>query len=136
MPRHKLVAGNWKMNTTLAEAKALARAVADGCRTVSRVDVAVCPPFPWLLVVAEEVGALDGPGAVEHVAHASGEVALGAELPQRVRPGRKSGPVRRRRRCGPPGLWHHRGRDRCRKGVRWSRSRSPQSSDPTTWRCR
>jgi triosephosphate isomerase len=55
MPRRKLVAGNWKMNTTLAEAKALAKAVADGCRTESRVDVAVCPPFPWLLPVAEEL---------------------------------------------------------------------------------
>jgi triosephosphate isomerase len=55
MPRRKLVAGNWKMNTTLAEAKALARAVADGARTETRVDVAVCPPFPWLLAVAEEL---------------------------------------------------------------------------------
>jgi triosephosphate isomerase len=55
MPRRKLVAGNWKMNTTLAEAKALARAVAEGCRTETRVDVAVCPPFPWLLPVAEEL---------------------------------------------------------------------------------
>ena len=30
MPRRKLVAGNWKMNTTLAEARALAGAVAAG----------------------------------------------------------------------------------------------------------
>jgi triosephosphate isomerase len=55
MPRRKLVAGNWKMNTTLAEAKALGRAVADGCRTEKRVDVAVCPPYPWLITVAEEL---------------------------------------------------------------------------------
>src|SRR5438046_10767392 len=55
MPRRKLIAGNWKMNTTLAEAKALARAVADGARSETRVGVAVCPPFPWLLAVADEL---------------------------------------------------------------------------------
>src|SRR5579871_4628379 len=55
MARRKLVAGNWKMNTTLTEAKTLARAVVEGCRTETRVDVAVCPPFPWLLAVAEEL---------------------------------------------------------------------------------
>ncbi|MDB5309547.1 MAG: pgk tpi [Gemmataceae bacterium] len=52
MPRKKLVAGNWKMNTTLAEARALAAAVAAGT-TPASADVAVCPPFPWLLPVAE-----------------------------------------------------------------------------------
>jgi len=52
VPRKKFVAGNWKMYTTLAQAKELAGAV------VRRVDsdlttVAVCPPFPWLSAVAE-----------------------------------------------------------------------------------
>lgn len=53
MPRRKLVAGNWKMNTTLAEAKALATAVAAGVGPSPAADVAVCPPFPWLLAVGE-----------------------------------------------------------------------------------
>ncbi len=53
MPRQKLVAGNWKMNTTLAEAKTLAGAVVAGVGTDDRVAVAVCPPFPWLLPVAD-----------------------------------------------------------------------------------
>jgi triosephosphate isomerase len=53
MSRRKLVAGNWKMNTSLAEAKALAAAVAAGVGTTPAVDVAVCPPFPWLLSVGE-----------------------------------------------------------------------------------
>jgi triosephosphate isomerase len=53
MPRKKLVAGNWKMNTTLAEAKALAAGVAKGVGTTSAVGVAVCPPYPWLLPVGE-----------------------------------------------------------------------------------
>lgn len=53
MPRKKLVAGNWKMNTTLAEAKTLAGAVVAGVGTEDSVAVAVCPPFPWLLPVAD-----------------------------------------------------------------------------------
>jgi triosephosphate isomerase len=53
MPRRKLVAGNWKMNTTLAEAKALAAAVAAGVGPSPACDVAVCPPFPWLVPVGE-----------------------------------------------------------------------------------
>jgi triosephosphate isomerase len=52
MPRKKFVAGNWKMYTTLAQAKELASAVAKGV-TSDAVTVAVCPPFPWLLPVAE-----------------------------------------------------------------------------------
>lgn len=53
MPRRKLVAGNWKMNTTRAEAVALARAVAAGVGATAACDVVVCPPFPWLLPVAD-----------------------------------------------------------------------------------
>ncbi len=53
--RTKFVAGNWKMNTTLSEAKALAAAVAKGVSPTCPVIVAVCPPFPWLAAVGEVV---------------------------------------------------------------------------------
>jgi len=53
--RKKFVAGNWKMNTTLGEAKTLAAAVAKGVGTDDRVTVAVCPPFPWLVAVVEAI---------------------------------------------------------------------------------
>ncbi|MBX9583503.1 MAG: triose-phosphate isomerase [Gemmataceae bacterium] len=53
MTRRKLVAGNWKMNTTRSEATALAGAVAAGVGASPGCDVAVCPPFPWLVPVAE-----------------------------------------------------------------------------------
>ena len=53
MPLRKLVAGNWKMNTTLAEAKSLASAVAAGVGANPAADVAVCPPFPWLVPVGD-----------------------------------------------------------------------------------
>jgi triosephosphate isomerase len=52
MPRKKFVAGNWKMYTSLAQAKDLAAAVAKGV-TSDAVTVAVCPPFLWLTTVAD-----------------------------------------------------------------------------------
>jgi len=53
MTRKKFIAGNWKMNTTLDEARALAKEVVEKMGTVSDVDIAVCPPFTNLLAVAE-----------------------------------------------------------------------------------
>jgi triosephosphate isomerase (TIM) len=49
--RQKFIAGNWKMNTTAAEAKRLAKAVVDSAGIEDRVSVAVCPPFPYLALV-------------------------------------------------------------------------------------
>ena len=53
---NRLVIGNWKMNTTLREATALAEALA---RAVipDNVEVGVAPPFPWLQPVATILGA-------------------------------------------------------------------------------
>src|ERR1700722_10942340 len=50
--RPKFVAGNWKMFTTTATAKALAAAVVEGLGAETRVHVAVCPPAPYLAEVA------------------------------------------------------------------------------------
>ena len=44
---------NWKMYTTAAEAKRLAKAIVDGMGIEDRVSVAVCPPFPYLALVGE-----------------------------------------------------------------------------------
>jgi triosephosphate isomerase (TIM) len=52
-PRTPVIAGNWKMHTTLAEARGLAAAVRDGCRGLTEIRVAVCPPFTALAAVAE-----------------------------------------------------------------------------------
>ena len=51
MVRRKFIAGNWKMNSTRAEAVALASAVAAKVGASSAVDVAVCPPSPYLEAV-------------------------------------------------------------------------------------
>jgi triosephosphate isomerase len=51
--RKPFVGGNWKMNTNTASAKALAAGVLTSIRpdTLARVDVAIFPPFPYLLTV-------------------------------------------------------------------------------------
>lgn len=55
--RRKFIAGNWKMNLTLASSRALAAAVAEEIqRTQPAIDVAVCPAFPYLVPVKEVLG--------------------------------------------------------------------------------
>jgi triosephosphate isomerase len=50
--RKPFVAGNWKMNTTAASAQQLAEALVQKVGKEDRVEVAVCPPFPYLVRVA------------------------------------------------------------------------------------
>jgi len=50
--RRPFIAGNWKMNTSRAEAQALAREVALSVDH-KHCDVAVCVPFPHLQTVAD-----------------------------------------------------------------------------------
>ncbi|MCH7714461.1 MAG: triose-phosphate isomerase [Chloroflexi bacterium] len=54
MPR-PMVAGNWKMNTTPAEAVQLAAAVRDGADGLAGVDIVLCPPYISLQGVADAV---------------------------------------------------------------------------------
>jgi triosephosphate isomerase (TIM) len=51
MSRKRIVAGNWKMNTTLEEAASLARAVAQGAST--ETDLVLIPPACFLPAVLE-----------------------------------------------------------------------------------
>ncbi|MHB8618368.1 MAG: triose-phosphate isomerase [Chloroflexota bacterium] len=53
--RRRLIAGNWKMNGTLAEARTLAQAIVAEVPAREGVDVAVCPPFTCLAEVAKVV---------------------------------------------------------------------------------
>jgi len=48
-----MMAGNWKMNKNIAEAKALAAAIRDAVNDMDGVDRVVCPPFVDLPAVAE-----------------------------------------------------------------------------------
>ncbi len=49
--RKPFVGGNWKMNTNRTTSSDLTRGVVDAIRNQTQVDVAVFPPFPYLLAV-------------------------------------------------------------------------------------
>jgi triosephosphate isomerase len=51
-----MVAGNWKMNLTLAEGEKLVKDVAAGLSGAGAVDVVVCPPFVYVHPLASAVG--------------------------------------------------------------------------------
>jgi triosephosphate isomerase len=63
--RPRIVAGNWKMNTTRETARQLAAGVVTGLAGEDRLRVVVCPPFPYLPSVGEVI--------------AGSKVALGAQ---------------------------------------------------------
>jgi triosephosphate isomerase len=63
--RRPFIAGNWKMHLDRSSAVALAKGVAQRAADFAGVDIAVCPPFVYLEVVAEAV--------------AGSKVALGAQ---------------------------------------------------------
>ncbi|MCK4545879.1 MAG: triose-phosphate isomerase [Candidatus Eisenbacteria sp.] len=53
--RRPIIAGNWKMHKTVAEAKALAEAVRRGMEAIGGVDVVLCPPFTSLAAVSSAI---------------------------------------------------------------------------------
>jgi len=64
--RGKLVAGNWKMNLDRRDAVALAGALAGAARPSSNVEVAVFPPFPWIVPVRDIVANLQIAVGAQH----------------------------------------------------------------------
>ena len=53
--RQNLIAGNWKMHKTVAEARALARDIRKGLAAHLRAEVAVAPAYTALAAVKEEI---------------------------------------------------------------------------------
>jgi len=53
--RKKIIAGNWKMNKTLADAENLASAIKLDLADCREVDVVLCPPFTALKTVGEVI---------------------------------------------------------------------------------
>ena len=63
-PRRPIVAGNWKMNTTLSEALALADGLRPLLEELAAVERVVCPPFVSLAAVSDRLsGSSIGVGA-------------------------------------------------------------------------
>lgn len=54
--RTPLIAGNWKMNMTIAEGVALVESLKDALQGVAGADAAVCPPFTLLKPIADALG--------------------------------------------------------------------------------
>lgn len=80
--RTPLVAGNWKMNKTVAEARELVSAVGPELKKIEGVEKVLCPPFISLVAVANLLGGTDiGLGAQnmywEEKGAFTGEVAPG-----------------------------------------------------------
>ena len=53
MARTPLLAGNWKMNKTIAEAEEFIQALLPRVSTADGVDVAICPPFTALTAMVD-----------------------------------------------------------------------------------
>jgi triosephosphate isomerase len=51
--RTPMIAGNWKMNTTLPEASALVKEMREGLERITGVETVLCPPFLSLPLVKE-----------------------------------------------------------------------------------
>ena len=59
--RRPILAGNWKMNMTIAEATSFVRSIRRGLNNIKGVDRVLCPPFTALpalkeLLQATEIG--------------------------------------------------------------------------------
>ncbi|MBU6389309.1 triose-phosphate isomerase [Patescibacteria group bacterium] len=53
--RTPLIAGNWKMNTTLADAHILATGIRNEAEHLEQIEIVLCPPSIWLTEVAHIV---------------------------------------------------------------------------------
>jgi triosephosphate isomerase (TIM) len=58
-PRKPIVAGNWKMNNTIAESLALVDAILPRLQSLSSVERVVCPPFTSLPAVSARLRETD-----------------------------------------------------------------------------
>ncbi len=77
--RQPLVAGNWKMNGTLESVTTLVEGIKAGLDSVTKAEVAVCPPFVYLDKVNQLIG-----GA---------SIALGAQNVAKEDPGAYTGEI-------------------------------------------
>ena len=79
MARMPVSAGNWKMNTTLAEFRALAETLRDLLADIHGVERVVCPPFLYLLE-ARDLFAGTGVGVGAQNAHWEDKGAFTGEI--------------------------------------------------------
>jgi triosephosphate isomerase len=78
--RRSLVAGNWKMNGTRAQAQELVQAIAADAHGLRSIEIVVCPPFILIPLVAQVIAKSNG-------------VALGAQNVSSERSGAFTGEI-------------------------------------------
>jgi triosephosphate isomerase len=61
--RTPLIAGNWKMNTALADAHVLADGVRNQSEHLDHIEIVLCPPTIWLTELAHHIH----PGKLPHL---------------------------------------------------------------------
>ena len=57
--RRPILAGNWKMNLTIAEATDFVRSIRRGLNNAKGVDRVLCPPFTALAMVKDLLAATE-----------------------------------------------------------------------------
>jgi triosephosphate isomerase len=71
--RQPLIAGNWKMNGSKADAAELLNGIKAGAGEITASEVVVCPPFPYLYLAEQLLaGTRVGHGAQDCAAESSG----------------------------------------------------------------
>ena len=75
MVRKPLVAGNWKMHMTVADARHLVSEMVPGLQSISSVEKVICPPHTALLAVSS---LLEGTDKILPVVLSDAEIAARA----------------------------------------------------------
>ena len=75
--RKPIVAGNWKMNTTIAEGLALVDEMLPRLQAIEAVERVVCPPFVSLSAIADRLRGSAGIARVQRWFGGSVLVGLG-----------------------------------------------------------
>ena len=83
--RTPVMAGNWKMHTSLDEAVALTSGVAEGAASVSGVEMIVCPPSIWLARVSEIVRGGPVQAGAQNMHHEAAGAFTGEVAPAMVK---------------------------------------------------
>ena len=83
--RTPVMAGNWKMHTSLDEAVALASGIAEAAAGISGVELIVCPPSIWLARVSEIVRGGPVQAGAQNMHHEAAGAFTGEIAPAMVR---------------------------------------------------
>jgi len=85
MTRKMMVAGNWKMNLDRATGPALSARLSGSFPVAGQVDVLVCPPFPYLGLIADSIRGSGVELGAQNCSQESSGALTGEVSPQMLR---------------------------------------------------